>query len=262
MCCVPFYSCYAQSQNSMANLPLPLSDMVVEITSGESTATFQLYDTVAAEEFYEQLPLTLELSNFRNAQWMFYPPNKLNVTAKEAYHDGIKGELSYYAPWGDVFMLYKDFYAGDEMHRLGIGLTGIDEIAGMSGYVTITKDETITEEKLQISVGEHSFTATFADNSSAEALKELLADGNIIINMVDYGGFEKVGALGASLPRNDERINTDIGDIILYLGNQFVIYYDKNSYSLTRLGKIENTENLKDALGSGNVTVTLSLRKN
>ncbi len=116
-----------------------LSEMKVEITSGERRATFQLYDTKAAKEFYDQLPLDLPLSNFRNAQWMFYPPEKLNVTMIEAYHDGLKGELSYYAPWGDVFMLYENFYAGDEMHRLGIGLTGIDQIKGMSDTIAIRK---------------------------------------------------------------------------------------------------------------------------
>jgi hypothetical protein len=50
---------------------------------------------------------------------------------------GKKGELSYYAPWGDVFMLYKDFYAGDEMHRLGVGISGIEDIEPMSGTVLI-----------------------------------------------------------------------------------------------------------------------------
>jgi len=71
---------------------------------------------------------------------MFYPPEKLSVRTEEAYHDGKKGELSYYEPWGDVFMLYKDFYAGDEMHRLGIGLSGIDTIEQMSGRVLIEKN--------------------------------------------------------------------------------------------------------------------------
>lgn len=61
------------------------------------------------------------------------------MTEREAYHDGKKGELSYYAPWGDVFMLYKDFYAGDEMHRLGVGLSGVDDIARMSGRAKIEK---------------------------------------------------------------------------------------------------------------------------
>ena len=111
--------------------------MTVAITSQGHTATFQLYDSAAARDFHAQLPLMLPLSNFRDAQWMFYPPQKLGVTAREAYHDGKKGELSYYAPWGDVFMLYEDFYAGDEMHRLGVGLTGIERIADMSGDAII-----------------------------------------------------------------------------------------------------------------------------
>jgi hypothetical protein len=119
---------------------LALSDLRIKITSGDKTAVFQLYSTAAAKELYEQLPLKLDLSNFRDAQWMFYPLKKLRVTAQEAYHDGKKGELSYYEPWGDVFMLYKDFYAGDKMHRLGVCISGIDEIAGMSGSVKVEKD--------------------------------------------------------------------------------------------------------------------------
>lgn len=118
---------------------LSMSNMHVKITSQGHTAIFQLYDTVAAKELYAQLPQDLELSNFRDAQWMFYPPERLKVTGREAYHDGKKGELSYYAPWGDAFMLYKDFYAGDEMHRLGVGLSGVDEIAEMSGRAKFEK---------------------------------------------------------------------------------------------------------------------------
>jgi len=118
---------------------LALSDMQIQVTSQGHTATFRLYDTAAARELYDQLPLELDLTNFRDAQWMFYPPKRLRVTAHEAYHDGKKGELSYYEPWGDVFMLYKDFYAGDQMHRLGAGLSGIEEIAAMSGRAKIEK---------------------------------------------------------------------------------------------------------------------------
>lgn len=116
---------------------LTLSDMVIKISSQENVATFQLYDIEASQQLYQQLPLTLDLTNFRDAQWMFYPPHKLSVQQSEAYHDGKKGELSYYAPWGDVFMLYKDFYAGDEMHRLGVSIDGIDHIEPMSGSIVI-----------------------------------------------------------------------------------------------------------------------------
>ena len=250
---------------------LSLSEMTIRITSGENSATFQLYDTPAAEELYDQLPLSLELSNFRDAQWMFYPPEKLNVTAAEAYHDGKKGELGYYAPWGDAFMLYEDFYAGDEMHRLGICLFGMDEIAGMSGAAHIGKADatasssegvdTMQENLLYLQIGENTLTATLADNSSAQALKALLANGPVTIEMHDYGNMEKVGSLGTGLPTNNEHITTEAGDLILYQGSEFVIYYAPNAWNFTRLGKINDMtqDQLKQALGSGDVKVTLLL---
>ena len=105
------------------------------------------------------------------------------------------------------------------------------------------------------------FTATLAENSSAEALKALLAEDDLTIEMSDYGNMEKVGPIGQSLPRNDEHITTSPGDLILYQGSNLVIYYATNTYTFTRLGKIDNVTQaeLKSALGEGGVKVTLSL---
>ncbi len=91
-------------------------------------------------------------------------------------------------------------------------------------------------------------------------MEDRLENGLITIEMHDYGNFEKVGPLGFDLPTNDEEISTDAGDIILYQGNSFVIYYDKNNWNFTKLGHIDNVSkiDLKNILGSGNVTVTLS----
>lgn len=75
------------------------------------------------------------------------------------------------------------------------------------------------------------------------------------------GHFEKVGSLGTSLPTNDERITTEPGDIILYQGNQITIYYDTNTYSFTRLGRVNglSQSELKAILGSGGVTAVFSI---
>ena len=114
--------------------------------------------------------------------------------------------------------------------------------------------------KLTIEGGK-TFTATLVDNSSTQALKEQLAKGNITVEMEDYANMEKVGSLGIRLPRNDKQTTTGPGDIILYQGHNLVIYYDTNSWSFTRLGKINNASqaDLKAALGRGDVTVSLSL---
>lgn len=114
---------------------------------------------------------------------------------------------------------------------------------------------------LNLTVNETTLTATLSDNSSAQALRGLLAEGPRTIQMSDYGSMEKVGPLGQSLPTNNEQITTQAGDLILYRGNQFVIYYAPNSWSLTRLGRINNTSasELRQLLGDGDVSVTLSL---
>ena len=118
-----------------------------------------------------------------------------------------------------------------------------------------------TEMKMKVQVGDTIFTATLAENSSVDALKELMADGSLTLHMSDYANMEKGADLGTTLPQNNEQMNTQAGDIILYQGRTFVIYYDTNSWSLTPIAKIDNVdaEELKEALGTGDVTVTLSI---
>lgn len=118
-----------------------------------------------------------------------------------------------------------------------------------------------TEMMLNIQIGEHLLTATLAQNSSADALVEMLSEGPVTIHMNDYANMEKVGTLPKRLPKNDEQISTNAGDLILYQGNSFVIYYDTNSWNFTRLGKVNDVtqQELKDIMGEGSVTVILSL---
>lgn len=118
-------------------------------------------------------------------------------------------------------------------------------------------------DKLYLHIGNNTLEATLVDNSTTQALLAKLKEGDIVINMNDYGNMEKVGSLGFNLPSNDEHINTSAGDLIIYQGNNFVIYYDTNAWSLTRIGKIQglSASQLKNILGNGNVRVTLSLTK-
>lgn len=133
-----------------------------------------------------------------------------------------------------------------------------------SSQITVEQeDEPMNQNNFYITAGDTTFTAAFADNSSAEAFAELLRKGDLTIKMNDYRNFEKVGEIGASLPRNDQYITTEPGDVILYLGTSITIYYDTNSWNFTRLGKIQNAakDTLLAVLGQGDIEVTFSLTK-
>ena len=99
------------------------------------------------------------------------------------------------------------------------------------------------------------------NNSATKELKERLKNGDIIVNAHEYGGFEKVGDLGFSLPKEDTDITTSAGDIVLYQGNKVSLFYNSNLWSFTKLGKIQNvsSDELKNILGNGDVTITFTL---
>ena len=118
-----------------------------------------------------------------------------------------------------------------------------------------------SQTKVLLRVGGNTMTATLTDNEATRELTKLLEQGDITIRMSDYGGFEKVGALPQSLPTSNTQITTEPGAIMLYQGNQMVIFYGSNSWSYTRLGKIDEAtaSNIKQFLGNSDVTLTLSL---
>ena len=113
--------------------------------------------------------------------------------------------------------------------------------------------------KMNVQIGNSTFTATLEDNPAVDSLVQMMEDAPVVIEMSDYSGFEKVGSLGTSLPVSNSQTTTQSGDIVLYNGNQIVIFYGSNSWSYTRLGKIDDLSGWEEALGSGDVTVTFSM---
>ena len=110
-----------------------------------------------------------------------------------------------------------------------------------------------------MTIGDTKVDVSWEDNDSVRELRELASSG-ITIQMSMYGGFEQVGSIGQSVTRNDKQTTTEPGDIVLYSGNQLVVFYGSNSWSYTRLGKINlSDEELENLLGNGDVTITLSM---
>ena len=133
-----------------------------------------------------------------------------------------------------------------------------DDTGGNNG-----NNDTSMPTEIKITVSGKSLPVKIEDNAATKALVAALRESSITYEAEDYGGFEKVGALGRSLPTSNAQITTQPGDVILYSGNQIVLFYGSNSWSYTRIGKMEygTLDELKTFLkaGQGNISVTLSL---
>lgn len=116
-----------------------------------------------------------------------------------------------------------------------------------------------TEMKMNVQIGDYSFTATLENNAAVDELLGMMKEEPVTIQMDDYSGFEKVGSLGKSLTTSNSQITTSAGDIVLYNGNNIVMFYGSNTWSYTKIGKIEDLSEWKKALGDGSITAVFTL---
>lgn len=158
-----------------------------------------------------------------------------------------------------------------------IGYTKVYEFGGINDWtgeiVTGTPDAETAEENLletpgeegenpllKLRIGDTEVPVTWEENASADALMKLTEEEPLSIQMSMYGGFEQVGPLGQSIVREDEQTTTEAGDIVLYSGDQIVIFYGSNSWAYTRLGHVNLSQNeMEELLGNGDVVLTLSV---
>lgn len=146
------------------------------------------------------------------------------------------------------------------LHKVIIEVKGTSKVKSASSKSSINiKENKVTS--IKIKVNGHVLTVKLVDNSATRELVKKLRKGDITVNAQEYGGFEKVGGLGFSLPTSDKTITTSAGDVVLYDGDEISLFYNSNSWSYTRLGKVQNvdSQSLKEILGSGDVTLVLTL---
>ena len=143
----------------------------------------------------------------------------------------------------------------------------IEETTDLQEEVTQAQNDEPSEHadektfELQMTIGNTPVSVDWEDNEAAEALKDLCRNQPLTIQMSMYGGFEQVGSIGTALPQNDVQTTTTAGDIVLYSGDQMVVFYGSNSWAYTRLGHItdKSAEDMADLLSNGDTVITISL---
>lgn len=112
------------------------------------------------------------------------------------------------------------------------------------------------ERKMTVTINGEEFSATLEDN---ETVRELLTRLPLTIEMEDLNGNEKYYYLDESLPQNDTNVGRiERGDIMLFGSDCLVLFYKsfETPYSYTRVGKIDDVDNLEEQFGQGSVRIT------
>lgn len=214
------------------------------------------YDTViiATPLWWSQMASNMQTFLFKHGKEMAGKNIGLIVSSHSSGISGVEADAKRLVPNGKFFTKSLWINASQHAQRkslLGQWLKDID-YTNLSSNITSTMNLKVNNQTVKVNL---------TKNTATEALLTRLKNGPITYTANDYGGFEKVGALGFSLPSSDTDITTEAGDIMLYTNNQLCIFFDSNSWQYTRIGKIEGMtkDQLKNTFGDGQVNITLSL---
>ena len=130
-----------------------------------------------------------------------------------------------------------------------------DEFGGIIDWTGEVVTEEAKDTAMTLTIDGKEMPVTWEDNASVKELKEICP---LTVNLSMYGGFEQVGSIGQSINRDDKQITTEYGDIVLYSGNQIVVFYGSNSWAYTKLGHIDlSEEELTQLLSNGDVVLEI-----
>ena len=220
------------------------------------TVDMSKYNTIiiATPLWWSQMASNMQTFLFKNGNEMAGKNIGLIVSSHSSGISGVEADAKRLIPNGKFYAKSLWINASKHSQRKALLEQWLKDV----NYNDNVNDDYNT---MNLKVNNSTMKVKLSENAATKALVERLKEGAITYNAHDYGGFEKVGALGFSLPSNDTNITTEPGDIMLYTSNQLCIFFDSNSWEYTPIGKIEGMtkQQLKDAFGTGEVSITLSL---
>ena len=125
--CIQLFACSRGNEVEPQNDSIEnVKDMKLKITVGSKTAMAVLYDNPTTRDFVAHLPLTVDMEDFAGKEKIFYPPNKLSTSERNAVSDPTSGDINVYAPWGNIAVFYGSYSGSIDLIRIGRITEGID----------------------------------------------------------------------------------------------------------------------------------------
>ena len=236
---------------------------------GDTVIPGMLNDSETAQALVKKLPFTVHMSSYSH-DFCGTMPEQLPYEDEQVHYGWLNGDIDYAIDAPYFTILHSDEENSEQYgYQVNIGVITCElaKIRELSGSFDVlielaeNEEQENEEMKVNIAIGGTHFSATLEDNAAAKEFYELVKNEGVTIDMSDYSGFEKVGSLGQTLSADDKQTTTKAGDIVLYQSNQIVLFYGSNTWSYTRLGKVDDISGLEKALGSGDVRAVFTVSK-
>ncbi len=259
----------AQMQTDDPTMPTrlpPENGTKILLHFGDTVIPGVLNDSETARALIAKLPYTQHMSRYSHD--FCGVTEDLPYNPEEEHYGWLNGDIDYATDAPYFTILFEDQEESEiygNQVNIGVITCPLAEIAALNGsydvLIELDKSEEETKSMMQMKINDTPVTVAWEENESVAALRELAGTG-LTIQMSMYGGFEQVGSIGRRLPSHDVQTSTSSGDIVLYSGNQLVVFYGHNSWAYTRLGHItdKTPEEMRALLSNGNVIITLSIQ--
>lgn len=106
----------------------------INVTVGEATLAATLDDTIVGRDFAAMLPLDLTLSDFHGIEKVSDLPRAVDTSEAPATYEPAAGDITFYAPWGNLAIFYKPFQPSGGLVRLGTFDGAVDALLQDSSF--------------------------------------------------------------------------------------------------------------------------------
>jgi hypothetical protein len=100
-----------------------------------------MFDNPTSRDFITLLPLTITLEDYAGTEKINYLPKKLSTKEAPSGSDPSVGDFTYYSPWGNLAIYYKDFGYSNGLIKLGKIESGVEKLRSMNGDTTVTMEK-------------------------------------------------------------------------------------------------------------------------
>lgn len=114
-----------------------MEDIRIKLTFNNQEVIVNMDDNPTSKDFLSLLPLTLTFEDYAGTEKISYPSDKLSTEEAPSGIDPAVGDFTYYAPWGNLAIYYKDFGYSNGLIKLGEIESGIEKLENLNGDFTV-----------------------------------------------------------------------------------------------------------------------------